>query len=287
MKNRALGRGLSALLKEDVSYSSDNNESIKNIDVDSLEAGEYQPRKKFELDKIKELAESISGSGLLQPIIVTYDLNNGKYKIVAGERRWRACKLLGLNEVPVIVKDLSDKEILKVSLIENIQREELSSIEEAEGYERLIKDFGYSQDELSIMLGKSRSHVSNMLRLNNLPISIKDKVSDRILSMGHARCLINHPNAEEIAEYIIEKDLSVRDTENIVKNWRNAEYHASPESKKLRFPGSGGDELKTIANALAEKFGVKVSLEDYKIGGKLIFHYKDLEELDLLLSRLS
>ena len=289
-QGRGLGKGLSALLKEEVAPI-DNNDLVKSIDIEEISAGEYQPRKKFEYDKLQELANSIRSSGLLQPIIVTRDVDSkGKYKIVAGQRRWRAAKLANLTEVPVIIKQIDKAEILKISLLENIQREELSAIEEAEGFERLIKEFQYSQEQLAEMLGKSRSHIANLLRLNQLPQSIKDKVNDGKITMGHARCLVGHENAEIIAEYIIENDLSVRQTENIVKNWAKREYVKLPnagERSKEWLPNSKDNDLQLLARALSEKFGIKVTIEDYPIGGKLIFHYASLEQLDSILSRLN
>jgi ParB family chromosome partitioning protein len=287
---RGLGKGLSALLREEITHI-DNNDLVKIIDIEVIRAGEYQPRKIFEYDKLQELANSIRSSGLLQPIIVTPDNDEkGKYRIVAGERRWRAARLAGIGEIPVIIKNIDKPDILKISLLENIQREELSAIEEAEGLERLIKDFNYSQEQLAEMLGKSRSHIANLLRLNHLPQSIKDKVNEGKMAMGHARCLVGHENADIIAEHIIENDLSVRQTENLVKNWSKREYVKAPnagERSKDWLPNSKNNDLQLLARALSEKFGIKITIEDYTIGGKLIFHYADLEQLDSVLSRLN
>ncbi|WP_342267335.1 ParB/RepB/Spo0J family partition protein [Candidatus Tisiphia endosymbiont of Empis tessellata] len=290
MKNKGLGKGLSALLGEEV-FTVEKDELVKIIDIDKIEARNNQPRKKFEYDKIKELADSISNNGLLQPIIVN-STSNGKYKIIAGERRWRACKIAKLSDIPAIVKDIGDKEIIEIALIENIQREELSVIEESEGFERLIKEFGYTQEKLAEKLSKSRSHVANLLRLNQLPQSIKDKVNEGLLTMGHARCLINHQQAEVIANHIIENDLSVRQTEDIVKNWSKNEYTKIPEhdrhvGKRFLKENSKENDLQLLAKSLSERFNIKVTIEDYPIGGKLIFHYSNLEELDSILSRLN
>lgn len=290
MKNKGLGKGLSALLGEEV-FTVEKDELVKIIDIDKIEARNNQPRKKFEYDKIKELADSISNNGLLQPIIVNSTID-GKYKIIAGERRWRACKIAKLSDIPAIVKDIGDKEIIEIALIENIQREELSVIEESEGFERLIKEFGYTQEKLAEKLSKSRSHVANLLRLNQLPQSIKDKINEGLLTMGHARCLINHQQAEVIANHIIENDLSVRQTEDIVKNWSKNEYTKIPEHDRhvgQRFlkENSQENDLQLLAKSLSERFNIKVTIEDYTIGGKLIFHYSNLEELDSILSRLN
>ncbi|MDD9335130.1 MAG: ParB/RepB/Spo0J family partition protein [Rickettsiaceae bacterium] len=290
MKNKGLGKGLSALLGEEV-FTVEKDELVKIIDIDKIEARNNQPRKKFEYDKIKELADSISNNGLLQPIIVN-SISDGKYKIIAGERRWRACKIAKLSDIPAIVKDIGDKEIIEIALIENIQREELSVIEESEGFERLIKEFGYTQEKLAEKLSKSRSHVANLLRLNQLPQSIKDKINEGLLTMGHARCLINHQQAEVIANHIIENDLSVRQTEDIVKNWSKNEYTKIPEhdrhvGKRFLKENSKENDLQLLAKSLSERFNIKVTIEDYPIGGKLIFHYSNLEELDSILSRLN
>jgi ParB family transcriptional regulator, chromosome partitioning protein len=290
MRQPVLGKGLSALLKDGIT-NIPNTETFQTIDIDKIEAGTYQPRKNFEYDKIKELADSIAENGLLQPIIISKNEEDQKYKIIAGERRWRACKLAGYQEIPVIIKDLTNEKSLEIALIENIQREELSAIEEAEGYLRLIQEFSYTQETLSRKLGKSRSHIANLLRLNQLPQSIKDMISLGKLSMGHARCLIGHEHAETIAEYVIEHDLSVRQAENIVKEWKKEEYSKSPEDTKRRLLNNGFknhvNELDSLAKSLSERLNIKVTIENYSIGGKLIFHYSDLEQLDSLLTRIS
>ena len=290
MKYNSLGKGLSALLKEEV-FVVEKDELVKILNIDKIEARSNQPRKKFEYERIRVLADSISHHGLLQPIIVT-SVQNGKYSIVAGERRWRACKLIGITDIPVIVKNFDEGKILEIALIENIQREELSAIEEAEGFARLIEEFGYSQDKLAEIVSKSRSHISNLLRLNNLPQSLKDKVNERLLSMGHVRCLVGHSEAEIIADYIIENDLNVRQTEAIVKNWSRQQYVKSPNDgnyiqNRIIPDSSKASELEALAKSLSQKFGVKIIIEDYPIGGKIIFHYGSMEELDSILSKLS
>ena len=290
MKHKVLGRGLSALLGEG-SASSSGEEIVKMIDIEQIEPGSNQPRKIFEYDKIKELADSISINGLLQPILVTPG-DGEKYKIIAGERRWRACKIAKVTHIPIIVKDLSYKETIELALIENIQREELTAIEESEGYEKLIKEFGYTQEQLAEKLSKSRSHIANLLRLSQLPRSIKDKINEGKLTMGHARCLINHAQAELIASHIMEQDLNVRQTEELVRNWSKHEYTKAPEQnkrvgKKFIQENSKGNDLQLLVKSLSEKFGIKITIEDYSIGGRLIFHYGSLEELDGILSRLN
>jgi len=291
MKNKVLGKGLSALLNEQIYSDSGKDEIVKIVNIDQIEANSTQPRKNFEYDKIKELADSIANNGLLQPIIVS-PIIDGKYKIIAGERRWRACKISKITDIPVIVKDIDEKEIIEIALIENIQRENLSAIEEAEGFERLIKEFNYTQEQIAEKVSKSRSHIANLLRLNQLPQSIKDKLNASILTMGHARCLINHQQAEIIADHIIENDLNVRQTEQVVKNWSKNEYSKSPENeqrigKSFLQENNKDNDLQSLAKVLSERFNIKITIEDYSIGGKLIFHYGDLEELDTILLKLS
>ncbi len=291
MKNKGLGKGLSALLGENV-FNLEKDELVKIVDIDEIAAREEQPRKKFEYDKIKELADSISNNGLLQPIIVSPAASDGKYKIVAGERRWRACKIAKMQDIPVIIKDLDAREIIEIALIENIQREGLSVMEESEGFERLIREFGYTQEQLAEKLSKSRSHIANLLRLNQLPNSIKDKINEGLLTMGHARCLVNHPQAELVATYIIEHELNVRQTEELVRNWSKNEYTNSPDrdkriGQKFLKEGNKENDLQLLAKSLSEKFNIKITIEDYPVGGRLIFHYSNLDELDSILSRLS
>ncbi|RYE06060.1 MAG: ParB/RepB/Spo0J family partition protein [Rickettsiaceae bacterium] len=291
MKNRGLGRGLSALLKEQIIPSFDN-EIIKIIDIDKIEAGEFQPRKKFEADKVQELANSISNDGLLQPLIVTVHPNNhNRYRLVAGERRWRACKLVNILEVPVIIKNYNNDEILRVSLLENIQREELTAIEEAEGYIQLIKHFQYTQEDLGHKLGKSRSHIANLVRLTSLPDNIKDKINEGQLSMGHARCLVGHKECQLIANHIIENNLNVRQTEKLVRGWakrKNSDQQKLIEPKnKIVQPNQLNADLELLAASLSEKLDTKVNIDNSEEGGCLVLHYQNLKQLDLILSRIN
>ena len=283
MRNRALGRGLSSLLNEEI-IPIEIAASSNNIDLDLIEANQDQPRKYFDEEKIKELADSIISHGLVQPIIVNKS-STGKYKIIAGERRFRACKIAGLRQIPVIIKDLTEKEILEIALIENIQRQELSAIEEAEGFQKLINEYGYSQGELAVVVGKSRSHFANLLRLNQLPESIKFMINNGQLSMGHARCLIGLENAEEIAAKILANDLNVRQVEELVSNRKRKDKtdnsYIKGKDKVV------DDDLVMLGQSLSEKFGVKVVVENSWNGGRISFHYSNLEELDFILTRLN
>lgn len=286
MRNKALGRGLSSLLKEDITpVNFDNGNRFLNIN--QIEAGKYQPRRVFDQEKLKELANSILANGLVQPIIVSPAVN-GKYQIIAGERRYRACEIAGLKEIAVIIKNLSDKEMLEVALIENIQREELTVIEEAEGYERLMKEFGYTQAELADSVGKSRSHVANLLRLNNLPDSIKNMINTSRLSMGHARCLVGLENAEELAAKIIANDLNVRQTEELTRK-KELSKKANKEKSERYHDATKviDDDLIILGQSLSEKYGVKVVVENSWNGGKISFCYSNLEELDSILAKIN
>ncbi len=287
MKNKGLGRGLSSLLGEEViSTEKESVEIVQIINIDRIKLNENQPRKHFEYDKIKELSDSILNNGLLQPIII-----DNNFQIIAGERRWRACKLAKISEIPVIIKNLDAKESMEIALIENIQRSDLTVMEEARGFKYLVENFNYTAEKLAERLGKSRSHISNLLRLNNLPQSIQNKLDENILSMGHARCLINHEHGEVIANYVIDNELNVRQTEELVRQWSKNEYtkylDKNKLGKQLLKKRTEDNDLQSLVKILSEKFNIKVTIENYPLGGKLIFHYKDLKELDKILLELS
>ena len=282
MKNKALGRGLSSLLKEEV-VPIQISQSTNNIDINLIELNKDQPRKIFDETKIRELADSIISHGLVQPIIVT-KIKSGKYQIVAGERRFRACKLAKLDKIPVIIKELQDKEILEIAIIENIQRQELTAIEEAQGYQQLVQNYGYSNNDLALSVGKSRSHVANLLRLNQLPESIKNMINEGKLTMGHARCLIGLDNSEELANKIVANDLNVRQAEELAGTKRKLSRSESPNKKNAK---EVDEDLIMLGQSLSEKFGVKVVVENSWNGGKISFHYSNLEELDSILLRIN
>lgn len=284
MKSKGLGRGLSSLLGE--MTVEDNSTSIVNlIEIRNIECGKYQPRKHFSNDALNELAESIKRNGVMQPIIVSESKNN-IYSIIAGERRFRAAKIAGLDVIPAIINDSSPDKILELALVENIQREDLNVIEEAEGYARLMDEFGYTQEQVAGIIGKSRSHIANLLRLNNLPEIIKTYLNTEALTMGHARTLIGHSMAEELANIIIEKGLNVRQTESLVKNWSDREKHRS--AKMPQYIDSPDDDLVQLVKVLSNKFGMKIAIESDGVGGgKVIFHFSSLEQLDSILTRLT
>ena len=222
-KKRGLGKGLSALFG-DQDIQSKDNEKIQNfktqlkIPISDLNRNEYQPRLKFDDDKLNQLSLSIKQNGIIQPIAVRKDKkNSGKYEIIAGERRWLAAQKAGLHEVPVVILDLDDNETLEVAIVENIQREDLNIVEEAKGYERLNKEFGYDHDKIAKLMSKSRSHISNTLRLLSLPNDVVSMLEEGTLTAGQARPLVGLPSASNIAEEIVSKNYSARKIENLVK----------------------------------------------------------------------
>ena len=286
MKHRGLGRGLSSLLGEETMMSVGEKDAMRLIDLRYLEAGQYQPRKNFDQAALHELASSVREHGIMQPIVV-HPLEGERYAIIAGERRFRAAHLAGLEVIPAIEKEISREKVLELALVENVQRENLNAMEEAEGYARLMDEFDYRQEDIAKIVGKSRSHIANLLRLNNLPETIKNYISDNTLSMAHGRLLVGHPMSEDLASIMIEKGLSVRQSESLVKYWGNKE---SSKKSKSRFPGYNDIEdsqLQELTNVLADKFGMKVSIENDGGQGRVIFHYSNLEQLDAILNKLT
>lgn len=298
-KNKTLGKGLSVLIgepkKEDTAkVRIDNlddlpNNFITEMTIDNLIPGKYQPRRHFKEEMLHELADSIKKCGLIQPILIR-EIDTGKFEIVAGERRWRASKIAGLKTVPVIVKKMTDKEALEIAIVENVQRQDLNPVEEAEGYKSLIEDFNYTQEDIANSVAKSRSHIANMLRLLTLPEQIKDFISQEKLTMGHARCLVGLPEAETIAEKIIKSGLSVRQTEKLIKQKKNPEEkpvkNNKPAQKNLSVSDSDED-LASIEKSISNNIGMKVKIEDTDQGGKVTIFFHNLEELDSILQKLS
>jgi len=286
-KKHGLGRGLEALLgDDDLSFSLDNintkdilESGIKTVDINDLYPSKYQPRKEFNQDALDALVNSIKEKGVLQPLLVRK--NGDKYEIIAGERRWRASKLAGLNEVPVIEKELDNQEVLEVALIENLLREDLSAIEEAEGYNRLITEFSHTHDALSQIIGKSRSYITNTLRLLHLPLTIQELVKNNSLSAGHARALIGLENAEEVAQKVISRGLTVRQTEELVNNIKNGALEKI--SKAIKKDPS----IKELEKGLTKSIGLKIKInakDDEK--GKVTIEYKNPSELNAILEIL-
>lgn len=288
-KKKNLGRGLGALLGGDdidldvlmeMPTEKNNSEISKNVDsvkIEDLHAGKYQPRTEFDKEALDALVESVKEKGVLQPLLVRKQ--GSQYEIIAGERRWRAAKIAGLKEVPVIVKDFSDQEALEVALVENLLRENLSAIEEAEGLQRLITEFSHTQEALSQIVGKSRSHIANTLRLLNLPQEIQNMVKESKLSAGHARALVGLDNAVELAKQIIAKDLNVRQVEDLVAKQK--------EPKKEKTATKKDQDLTDIENDLNKELGLRIKITPSKQGGgKVVLQYASPAELDMILDIL-
>ena len=278
-KKKGLGKGLSALFG-DQDIQSKDNEKIQNfktqlkIPISDLNRNEYQPRLKFDEEKLNQLSLSIKQNGIIQPIAVRKDKeNSGKYEIIAGERRWLAAQKAGLHEVPVVILDLDDNETLEVAIVENIQREDLNIVEEAKGYERLNKEFGYDHDKIAKLMSKSRSHISNTLRLLSLPNDVVSMLEEGTLTAGQARPLVGLPSASNIAEEIVSKNYSARKIENLVKQKKNTLKLNTPiDSNVLKVQ----DELESV-------LGLKILISNRKNNsGKLTIEYKNLEQFEMI-----
>jgi len=269
---KGLGRGLSSLLGDSSKKIDVNKVSIKDLTRNKL-----QPRKHFDKESLLELTNSIKEQGVIQPIVVRPNkLLEGKYEIIAGERRWLASQNAGLHEVPVVILNVDDVKSLEFAIVENVQRQDLNSIEEARGYRRLIDDFNYNQEKLSQFIGKSRSYIANSLRLLSLPEDVLLMVERGNLSAGHARTLIGLNNSVDIAKKIIQKKLSVRQSEILVKQFRD---------KKFKLVSQKDSNVLDLQKDLEEKTGLNVSINNKKNNSGIIsFEYRDLEQLDKLIN---
>ncbi|MEG3149385.1 ParB/RepB/Spo0J family partition protein [Sphingomonas sp. ZT3P38] len=265
--------------EEPVGGSEPLSAGVRTLPVGSLTPHPGQPRRHFSETALEELAESIAARGVIQPIVVR---PHGKgYQIVAGERRWRAAQRARLHDVPVIVRDYDDAETLEIALVENIQRQDLNAIEEAEAYSRLIDDYGHTQDVLGKLVHKSRSHIANLLRLLELPKAVQDKVVEGTLSMGHARALIGAADVEQLAYQVIAKGLSVRETERLARA-------AKPETTRIRSGDTGRDaDLSSLERHLADLLGLSVRITHGPKGGALTLNYSTLDQLDMVCQRLT
>lgn len=273
-KNRGLGRGLDALLFDN-SLDGGESASVSSLAIGEIEPNREQPRQNFDEEALNELASSIAEHGVLQPLIVR-PTPDGGYQLVAGERRWRAARIAGLTEVPVIVKTLTDSEVSVIALIENLQRENLNPMEEAEGIQKLIDEFDFTQEQAAQKLGKSRSALTNTLRLMSLPEKVRDLVSDDFLSQGHARALLGINDKSKIcdaADTVISKRLSVRETEKLVKSINAQSVPGSTRIHK-RDPFFSEVEL-----SISSSSGRKVSVKEGKKGGKIEIEFFDKEDL--------
>lgn len=283
-KKFGLGKGLNALIPDDAKIENDikENEEIKKtnlVDINLIKSNNDQPRKSFDDEKIMELSESIKHHGIVQPLILR---SEGKdYIIVAGERRWRAAKMAGVKEVPAIIMELTDKEVLEVSLIENIQRQDLNSIEEAVAYKKLLSEFSLTQEELSKRLGKSRVAITNTMRLLNLSTDVQQYLIEGVITEGHGRVLLGIIDSKiqcELAQKVIDDKLSVRELENIIKKLKNEkEVNRENLSNKIN------PYYRDIAERLQDFFGTKVSLNNKKDKGKIEIEYYSEEDLQRIL----
>ena len=272
--NNKLGRGLGSLLSPNVQK---NDKNFRFINITEIQANQDQPRDSFKKDELEELASSIKSQGILQPIVVR-PTNEGHYQIIAGERRWRAAQLAGLHEMPALIKEMSDDLVGEAALIENIQRENLNAVEEARAYQGILKNKNSDYDKLSKSVGKSKSHISNMIRLLSLDEEILQHVVSGKLSMGHARTLIGAPNAKDLANDIINKKLSVRQAEK-----RTSGFKKNRNMRKNKDPN-----ILDLEAELSEKIGLKTSIHFNEEGssGSLTLYYSDLDQLDNIMKRL-
>ena len=311
-KKRGLGRGLSALIGDTVKQAPDRNDAAapastaapiaatetasgqpQRLGVDQLQAGKFQPRQNFADEDLQALAVSIAKSGILQPLLVR-PLNDGtdgaaQYEIIAGERRWRAAQLAKLHDVPVIVQNINDVTALEIGIIENVQRADLNPIEEAEGYQRLISEFAYTQAELAETIGKSRSHIANLLRLTEAPQAVRQALIDGKISMGHARALLGVEGAADLVKQILAEGLSVRAVEKLAAA---AKPDGASDGKVEGRPASGKAEkdadTRALEKTISDALGLAVSIDDKGAdrGGTVTLEYKTLEQLDDVVAKL-
>ena len=283
-KPLGLGRGLSALIDDSVKPEGQSGgDGIREIEVGRIRPNPSQPRKQFDEESIDELASSIRERGVLQPILLREV--DGGYEIVAGERRWRAAQRAPLHRIPALIRSFDDEAAAEIALIENVQRQDLSSIEEAEGYRQLIERFSHTQDAVGKLVGKSRSHVTNLLRLLDLPPVVREMLLRGDISMGHARAIVSHPNSEALAQTIVEQGLSVRQAEDLARA-------AKPVGQATkRSNGSAAQavdaDLAALERQLSDMLGLRVRVAHGKGGGTVALHYRSLDQLDLICQRLS
>jgi len=268
---KGLGRGLSSLIGETKLET-----NINKLPISNLLSNKFQPRKKFDEENLQDLTNSIKERGIIQPIIVRKSADqNSKYEIIAGERRWLAAQRAGLHEVPVVITDIDDLKSLEFAIVENVQRNDLSALEEARGYERLIEEFSYDQEKVAKFIGKSRSHIANFLRLLNLPEEVLKLLEAKKLSVGHAKILVGLDNAEFVAKKIIEKNLSVRQAENLVKIFK---------VKNKPFKSKTEPNLRALEVAVTEKIGLNILIKNKGNNtGSLVVEYKDLDQLNKII----
>ncbi|CAK0772848.1 Chromosome-partitioning protein ParB [Azospirillaceae bacterium] len=284
-----LGRGLSALFgdsQEDypIPEKPPTRAPKQTLPIEFLQPGRYQPRRRFDDAAIQGLVESIREKGVLQPLLVRpLPGKTDRYEIIAGERRWRAAQAAGLHDVPIILRDLTDREALEISLIENIQRQDLTSLEEAEGYRRLLEEFNHTQEDLSRIVGKSRSHIANTLRLLTLPEPVKQMVQDGVLTAGHARALITAPDPVAVAQQVAALGLNVRQTEELMRADPETEV---TEKNQVEKPPMKNVDILALEQDLSNDLGLKVSIASRGKGGSMTIRYKTLDQIQFVIDRL-
>ena len=268
---KGLGRGLSSLIGE-----TKVEININKVSISDLVSNKFQPRKTFDEESLQDLTNSIKERGIIQPIIVRKSSgDSSKYEIIAGERRWLSAQKAGLHEVPVVVADVDDLKSLEFAIVENVQRNDLNAIEEARGYQRLIDEFSYDQEKVAKFIGKSRSHITNFLRLLSLPEAVLKFIETQKLTPGHAKILVGLDNAEFVANKIVEKNLSVRQSENFVKIFKTKKHSLKP---------SRDNNLKALEVSIREKIGLNVLIKNKKNNsGSLLLEYKDLDQLNKII----
>ena len=271
---KGLGRGLSSLIGD-----VDSKPISNKISISSITRNKYQPRKNFDEDNLEDLSNSIKERGVIQPIIVRRSNNNdAKYEIIAGERRWLAARKAGLHDIPVVVTEADDLKSLELAIVENVQRHDLNPLEEAQGYKRLIDEFSYDQEKVSKFIGKSRSHITNCLRLLTLPIEVINLIENKKITAGHAKILVGLNNASFIANKIVEKKLSVRQAENFVKIFKS-------NKKKINSPKDAN--IRDLERSISDKLGLTVVIKNSKKNnGTITFSYKEIDQLNKIIEVL-
>ncbi len=285
-KPSRLGRGLAALIGDMATLEGariSESGSGKRLPVDFLIANRANPRREFDAEQLEELTNSVREKGVMQPLLVRPTEDPNQFEIIAGERRWRAAQRAGLNDVPVIVRDVDDKEALELAIIENVQRADLNPLEEAMGYQELIEQFGYAQGDLAKIIGKSRSHVANTLRLMKLPEPVQGMLREGQLTAGHARALLAHDHPERLASEIIEKGLNVRQVEALAQEQAEKTTGRAPKARERIEKDA---DTKALEKALGDSLGMVVSIDHRGAGGELRIRYKSLEQLDDICRRL-
>lgn len=281
---KGLGRGLGALLDANsvIETTTEKEKDVKKIKITQIEPNKTQPRRDFDEEKIEELAESIKEYGLLQPIVVKLN-KNGFYTIIAGERRWRASRLAGLKEIPAVIKDVSGQTEKEITLIENIQRENLNSLEEAAGIKELIDEYGLTQEEVAKKIGRSRTAVTNILRLLNLPPEIQQLIKEEKISQGHARALLSLENnvlAQEVVKQVITQEMSVRQLENYIASLKKVKKGKRPTKEEIEIQRS----IKALEESLSSELGTKIRIINKKNKGKIEIPYSSTEDFERIIS---